>query len=107
VFLYLELKPNQKPLIMRILKTILFIVLILALVMVVLHFLAPKEYSVERSVTIDAPAAMVWKEVATLGAMQEWSPWVAADPNMETTIHGTDGEVGSYSHWEGPDSGVG
>jgi len=92
---------------MRVLKTILFILLILALVMLILHFLAPKEYSVERTISIDAPPGAVWKEVGTLGAMQEWSPWAEADPNMETTIHGTDGEVGAYSHWEGPTSGVG
>ncbi len=33
--------------------------------------------------------------------MDDWSPWVKKDPNMEKKITGTDGEVGAVSYWNG------
>lgn len=89
---------------MKALKIILFIIAVFILLVVILGFLGPKTYDVNRSTVIDAPRAMLYQEVAHLGGQDAWGPWKEQEPEMVTTIHGNDGEVGTYSHWEGPES---
>lgn len=92
---------------MRLLKTLIFSLLVLLLVLIVSHFLGPKTYHLKRSITLEADAATVWDNVDTFEDMEQWEPWGQDDPDNVTTIHGTDGEVGTYSRWEGPKTGVG
>ncbi|NND93687.1 MAG: hypothetical protein HKN45_02415 [Flavobacteriales bacterium] len=92
---------------MKVLKIILFIIAVLILLVVILGFLGPKDYDVNRSVIIDAPKEIVYKEVSDLSNMLEWDAWKAKDPTMQVTIHGPGDEVGSYRRWESEESGIG
>ncbi|MBS1568653.1 MAG: SRPBCC family protein [Bacteroidetes bacterium] len=92
---------------MRALKTLLIILLAVVVLAVLLGLLGPKHSHLERKTVIAAPSAMVWDHVKSLKAENEWSPFIAMEPNMKVTYEGTDGEVGSKSAWQGEKMGKG
>lgn len=85
------------------LKVTLIVLGVLVGGFLILGVVAPKEYKVERTATIKADAAMVFDQIRTIKNIDSWSPWSEYDPNMKVKYSGTDGEVGSYSEWEGND----
>ena len=92
---------------MKALKIFGAIVLVLAVIIGVLAFLAPTHTHLERTVSIEAPSDMVWENVNNFHSMQEWSPWAAMDTTQQTTYSDNDGEVGSTMEWEGEETGTG
>lgn len=72
---------------------------IIALLLIAALFM-PKEYAVEREVTINKPVDSVFKYVKYLKNQNEFSVWANIDPNMKSTFTGTDGAVGAISAWE-------
>ena len=72
---------------------------IIALLLIVALFM-PKEYAVEREVTINKPVDSVFKYLKYLKNQNEFSVWANIDPNMKSTFTGTDGAVGAISAWE-------
>lgn len=88
---------------MKILKFFGILILVLLAVVLVLGLIAPKEYTVERSVVIEAEPAYVWGFVSSLEASQEWSPWAELDTNQVVTFEGEPGSVGSKMTWKGND----
>jgi uncharacterized protein YndB with AHSA1/START domain len=88
---------------MKALKIIGIILLLLALVIGILAALAPKEFKVERSVVVNAPAEIVFNNINSWAAFQQWNPWSDLDPNMKIETEGNDGEVGSVYRWAGTD----
>ena len=92
---------------MRILKWVLGIVLALVVVFVVGGFLLPREVSVARSITIDAPPEEVFPHVNSLKAFNDWSPWTGRDPNMVPEFSGPDEGVGAVMAWESKQRDVG
>ncbi|MEO1484250.1 MAG: SRPBCC family protein [Bacteroidota bacterium] len=81
--------------------TVLYILGGLILLIVFLGIIAPKSYSVSRSISIAQPKDTVFEYIKSLEKMDNWSPWAKKDPNMEKKFTGTDGEVGSVSYWNG------
>ena len=81
--------------------TLLYIVLGLVVLILILALIAPKSYDVNRSVTINQPAAKVFEYLKYLKNQDEWSPWNKKDPNMKKEFEGTDGQVGAMSKWDG------
>jgi len=95
---------------MNALKFILGTAVFLGIIIFLLSiFVAPDGFYVKRSATIDAPAETVFPYVASLQAMDAWSPWSEKDPNMVNTYEGTDGTVGAVNSWTSDveDVGVG
>lgn len=92
---------------MRILKTIIYILIALVLVLVLLGFVGPKTYDVSRTTTINAPPSVVFPYLKSLKKQNEWGPWAKQDTNMQVTYTGEDGTVGFTSAWEGPLMGKG
>ncbi len=86
---------------MKALKILLYIVVALAIAVITFGLLARKDYRVERSIEIDAPAELVYNYARFFKNMDTWSPWTELDPAMKTTISGTDGEVGATYTWSG------
>lgn len=89
---------------MKILKVIGIILAIVIVIAVILVMVLPTTYTVERSVTIDAPKNIVIEQVAKFENFIKWSPWSRMDPNMTYEISGPDGEVGAVYSWSGNDS---
>lgn len=86
---------------MKILKIVGLLILALLLLVAVLGFILPKEYSLTREVIVQAPQNLVFRQVASLRAMDAWSPWSKMDPDMQVTWEGEDGAVGSSMSWIG------
>jgi hypothetical protein len=61
----------------------------------------PDAYHVERSTTVDAPAATVFAQIDDLSMWKEWSPWEKKDPGMKRTYSATPSGVGATYSWEG------
>ncbi len=65
--------------------------------------LLPKTYHFERSITINAPKDVIWKNISLFANFQKWDPWLVYDPKMVRTITGTDGTPGAVYSWRGND----
>lgn len=89
-------------------KKLLNVIVSLVVLVAVMAFLAPNDYTVERSVSINASKEAVYANISTFAAMDKWSPWNAKDPDMKKWMEGNpDGEVGAISKWEGDPESVG
>lgn len=84
----------------KLLAAIGAIVLLIAIGLVVLTFVTPTEFKVERETTIAKPVPEVFGYVKLLKNQNEWGPWAKRDPKIKQTYTGTDGEVGFVSAWE-------
>jgi hypothetical protein len=58
-------------------------------------------YSVERTVTMKAPAARVHDLVNDFHRWPSWSPWEDLDPDVERTYSGPDQGIGAHYSWSG------
>ncbi len=81
--------------------TLVYILALVVLVLLVLYLLAPANYDVSRTVTINLPSKQVYAYLKYLKNQDEWSPWNQKDPGMQKGFRGTDGTVGAVSSWEG------
>jgi uncharacterized protein YndB with AHSA1/START domain len=79
----------------------------LVLLLVVIAFLLPNQYHVERSKEIAAPPDKVWSLIAAPKAWNAWSPWYAKDPAMTMTYSGTDSGAGAAWAWNSKTQGRG
>src|SRR5258706_13329369 len=92
---------------MKILKYLLYVLVALIVLGIVLGFLGPKSYQVERSIVIASTPDMIWTHMNSLKKVNEWSPFLKADPNAVVEYSGNDGEVGSKSTWSSKKMGKG
>ncbi len=92
---------------MKALKITGLAVLALLVLVLVLGLIAPKSFSLERSITINASKQAIFPYVQYLEKQDSWSPWREMDPDMKTSLTGTDGTVGAVSAWEGEMAGKG
>ena len=58
-------------------------------------------YTVQRSLTIDAPPAEIFKLVADFRRWTEWSPWEGLDPQLQRTYSGPESGAGASYGWSG------
>lgn len=63
--------------------------------------MAPREFQIERSTTIDAPAAHVHPWIDDFHRWPAWSPWEEVDPALERTYSGPTSGVGAVYEWSG------
>lgn len=86
-------------------KKVLIVLGIIFLVVVFYIFVGglfiSKDYHFERSITINAPKEIVWKNVSSFSNFLKWNPFSLHDPNMVNTIEGNDGTVGAVYRWKG------
>ena len=80
----------------------LFIVIALLLVIfVVTGFFLPTRYHVERSITVNRPAANVFALLNGYRTFNEWSPWAQRDPDAGYSVSGPASGVGARLSWSG------
>ena len=88
--------------------TIILIVIAAIIVLVlVLALIGKKEYTVEREIVINKPAAQVFEYVKYLKNQDNYSKWVMIDPAMQKTYKGTDGTEGFAYAWDSKDKRAG
>ena len=67
----------------------------------------PAAFVIERSAAIAAPPDVVYGHIASLRAMDAWSPWVHMDARLKVAYDGPESGVGARSSWHGPELGDG
>ena len=72
---------------------------ILVGVLLLVGFFLPREVSVARSVVIDAPPEEIFPHVNSMNATQNWSPWLARDPDIQVSYEGPESGVGNKMSW--------
>ena len=86
-------------------KTVLIVVVVL--VVGVLGFAAtrPDDFSVQRSVSIQAPPEKIYPMLVDFRQWPAWSPWEKLDPAMKRTLSGAPSGPGAVYAWEGNEQG--
>lgn len=85
---------------MKILKTLLFVVLGVVVVVLIAAGVLPKKMNLESEIIINKPVSEVYEFVKIIENQKYYSKWVMLDPNVKVSYVGTDGTVGAYSSWE-------
>lgn len=86
---------------MKALKIILYVIGALLLIGLLLAFIAPVNYHIERDIEIEAPREVVYEQAVHFSNFELWNPWSQRDPEMETEITGTEGQIGASYAWIG------
>ena len=92
---------------MKVLKTLAWILGIILFIAIALIFFAPTSMHVERTVEINAPAAIVWNDIVKFEKFNEWNTWKQMDSTARFTITGEDGSLGAIDSWKGSKIGEG
>lgn len=92
---------------MKLLSRILLVGVLIVVLLAGVAFLLPRKYHVERSIEIEAPAALVFRYVGDLREWPRWTIWDEIDPAMTTVYSEKTTGVGATSRWDGPKAGKG
>lgn len=65
--------------------------------------LQPADFRFERSVTVAAPAPVVFDNVNNLKKWDHWSPWAKLDPDAKVQFAGPEAGEGAAFMWSGND----
>lgn len=80
------------------------IILVLLVIIVVAGLMVPNDYSVTRSISIDAPINRVERYLVDLREWPNWSPWEHADPSIVVKRGSKVKGVGANQSWTGEQS---
>jgi uncharacterized protein YndB with AHSA1/START domain len=83
---------------MIMLITILVLAALLTFLFVVVS--KPNNFRMQRSVTINAPAAVVYGHIDDFRQWKDWSPWEQLDPDLKRTFSGETSGVGAVYDWQ-------
>lgn len=87
---------------MRTWKKILIWILGGILVLILVSYLLPKSYKVERSITVKSTPHTLYMLISDYRLWELWAPWTREDdPSVVFTIEGTPGKPGSVWKWKG------
>ena len=87
---------------MKTFKKFIYWFLGIVALLVIVSFLLPKNYKVERSVTIASKTSLLYTLTSNFELWHVWVPWTReADSSAVFTIQGEPGKVGTSWEWEG------
>jgi effector-binding domain-containing protein len=92
---------------MKILKKILVGIVILLVIVEITSLFLPKTVYVERSLVMNAPSGVIFKEINTVKDWQKWSAWFRLDPKMQMTYFGPESGSGAGYSWKSDNKNVG
>ena len=82
-------------------KPFLIFLVFVILAGAILSAVLPASQQLEKTITINAPASVVYAQLASLERFNAWSVWSRGDSSAIYTLQGTDGTPGASSHWKG------
>jgi hypothetical protein len=88
-------------------KVMSFLLGSILLILGILTLLAPKDFLIERTTTINKPIKEVFDSIKLLKSHEEWNSWSKKDPNMRKEFIGVDGTIGFKSSWQSEHEEVG
>ena len=80
---------------------ILIVLVVIVVGLAAVIALQPARYGVSRSITIAAPAPVVFAQVNDFHSWSAWSPWEKIDPAMKRTYEGPPAGAGTSYTWVG------
>ncbi len=83
------------------------LILATILAVVILIFVTPTDFKVEREITINKSKADVMNYSKMLKNQNDWGPWIKKDKNIKLNYKGNDGEPGFVTAWESTDENLG
>lgn len=86
---------------MKLFKLLGVLLICIVGVAAVLSLVLPASRKIERSVTVNAPAQVIFEQLVKLESFNQWSVWNTQDSSLKNTINGIDGTVGASSNWHG------
>jgi len=92
---------------MSALKKLLVVVGVLITLFVVTSFFISKDYSVERTIVINAEPSEIYPYIVDLKEWSKWGVWFKRDPNMELNFSWPDRAIGMRSEWKSDTEGNG
>lgn len=92
---------------MKFLKILGIVIAIILAVFFVGALFLPKTYSVSRSITINAPDSVIYKNISNFKEFLKWNPWSKMEPSARVTISGPVGQPDYLYQWEGKETGKG
>ncbi len=88
---------------MKLLKYLLFLVLIAIIGFAIYVAVQPNSFEVSRERTINAPASVLYDNVIDFKNWEAWSSWVEKEPDLKLMFPEQTGGVGGSYSWEGKD----
>jgi effector-binding domain-containing protein len=85
----------------KLLTGVVIVAIVLLVVFLIAGFLGPKGFKMERSIDINAPRAVVYKNISDYKNWMKWSPWVKLDSNCVYDYYGSQKQVGAGFKWKG------
>ncbi len=73
------------------------LLLVVAVIIVGVAYLLPREVAAERSVVIAKPQATLFTLLASMDRFNDWSPWYGRDPNATYSTAGPEYGVGAQT----------
>lgn len=92
---------------MRKLRSFLVLLAIVLIIFVAIGLFLPANYSIQRTVSINAPIAEVFAKVSQIEQHEVWSPWKIQDSSVEFIYGDRKEGAGAFYQWQGERSGAG
>ena|SRR5213594_3318725 len=93
---------------MKILKKLLLVIVVLVVLFLVVGFLLPSHYRVERRVVIRAKPDTIYAQISNFKNWLQWTAWNQTKyPDMQVKFDGPESGVGAGYSWDGKSTGQG
>ena len=93
---------------MKTFKRVILVILTIIAILLIIAYLLPKNWHVERSVSINANKNYIYTYTANFGRWDLWTPWTKeVDSTVKFEMMGPDGQVGTTRKWDGKTLGNG
>jgi hypothetical protein len=92
---------------MRILKWVFGLIAVVAVALIAIGMILPRQVNVARSIEIAAPADKIFPHINSLKEMAEWSPWMGRDPAMQVSYNEVEAGEGAAMEWASEQRDVG
>jgi effector-binding domain-containing protein len=92
---------------MKIFRRILLIILCIALVIIAVGYVLPRNINVERKLVMNVSQKTIYNQVNTLKNWTKWLPWLQKDTSLHILCSGSESGVGSTLKWFSSDKNVG
>lgn len=92
---------------MKFLKVLTGIIVVLILIFLIGGLFLPKSYSVSRTVTINAPDSIIYRNIADFNQFYKWNPWAKMEPSAKVSFDGIPEKPGHQYNWKGEQTGSG
>ena len=92
---------------MKILKRVLIVLVALIGILIAIAYAMPNQYSVNRSIQIQASPDKIYPLIASPKEWKKWSVWNQRDPNMEILFSGPENGAGAAWDWKSESQGNG